>query len=258
MAAQDEWLQSAANTVFRAAGTTARQKIQNDRDGSSLFSLVQQAQQYTDALVSQVVEQGPASYRPACHSDCAACCYLHVVVTPLEVLAIAASVRKEWNAERLGELDRRIHDHIDQTSGMDAAVRRQIRPPCPFLTGQRCDIYSIRPLSCRGWNSLDQRVCDSDFDNPTQGTSTPVNIHQYVLVQRVVEGLAAAGHSHGLESQSLDFVRGLKIALSDPEAAARSWRNGDPVFADARNDTVFAAPRDPEEEAARRELWNSL
>ena len=256
MSSPDKWLQNAAETIFRAVGEYAREEIRTGRVG--LVELVQQVQQFTDRIVREAVEEGPDTHRPVCCEGCSACCYLHVVASPMEILAIATLIRMEWPTERIGELKSRIRKHIAATERMDASTRRQVRIPCPLLTSGRCDVYSMRPLSCRGWNSLDRSTCEADLASPTENKATPVNIRQYVLAQRISEGLAASSHSQSLECQPLDFVRGLQIALDDPSAVTTAWRNGSDVFADARNERVFPGPRDPELDAARNRLWNSL
>ena len=258
MSTLDKWLQTAADQVFRAAGTAARDELANDHHGGGLVALVRQAQQMTDQIIRQVMERGPASHRPACQAGCAACCHLHVVATPPEVIAIARHVQDQWGHQRLTDLQHKIHHHIQQTSHIDAVARRQLRAPCPFLTAGHCDIHPVRPISCRGWNSLDRQVCDSDLANPTHGTSTPVNLPQYVLAGRIAEGLSAASHALGLESPQLDFVRGMQIALQNPEGVASAWRAAAPVFAEAENDQVFPPPPDPDEKQARQRLWESL
>lgn len=254
----DGRLPDAAEKVFRTVGNAARQDLQHDHHGARIHELVQHAQQLTDAVIREVVEASPTARRPACCEGCAACCHLHIVVTSVEVLAIAAHMHDQMTSENLADVRERIDGHIEQTDGLDASARRQIRPACPLLESGRCAIYSVRPISCRGWNSLDRSVCDADIANPEANAKTPVNLGQYVLAGRVVEGLAAASHSMRLENRPLDFARGLRIALDDPAKTAMAWRAGTDVFAEAVNERVFPGSRDFDEERARTSLWNSL
>src|SRR5690242_19292114 len=123
--------------------------------------------------------------------------------------------------------------HIDGTEGLTAEQRRQLRLPCPLLVEGRCSVYAVRPLSCRGWNSLDRGLCDADLADPSRGTAARLNLRQYVLAGRAAEGLAAEAHARGIEHRRLDLVRGLQKALADPNGTERSWRTGDDVFREA-------------------------
>ena len=253
-----EWLQNASEKVFRTTGNAALRDLQNDPEGKQLSQLVQNAHQLTDSVVREVVEFGPVTQRPACCEGCTACCYLHVVATPMEVIAASTAIHERLSPSHIEEVEVRIERHIEQSAGIDGPTRRTMRLPCPLLDNGRCMIYAVRPISCRGWNSLDRSVCDADLAAPALGTKTPANLGQYVLAGRVAEGLAAAGHSLGLESQQVDFVRGLQIALKDPSGTAAAWRAGDEVFNNAENNRVYPDPATAEQKTNRMNLWNSL
>jgi hypothetical protein len=189
---------------------------------------------------------------------CTACCHLHVVALPSEVLAIAKHVAREFSDEAREALRQRMNTHIDATHGLDAEQRRNLRLACPLLVEDRCSVYPVRPISCRGWNSLDRGLCDADLADPSRGIGARLNLTQYVLAGRVAEGLAAASHALGLEHRRLDLVRGLQTALADVGTAERAWRAGADVFGEAVNDEVFHGPRDPEQDRARARLWSQL
>ena len=254
----NDWIRTASDQVFRSVGLAAKRDLQKDPSGTQISQLVMQAQQLTDSIIRETVEYGPKDRRPACAEGCSACCHLHVVAHPMEVLAAADFLCQIKTSEELAEIQQRIVGHLEQTNDLDAEARRSIRPACPLLNDGRCEIYPVRPVSCRGWNSLDRSVCDADLADPSLKVATPVNLGQYVLAGRVTEGLAAASHSQRLESRPIDFVRGLQIALKDSQNCAREWRAGSDLFSAAVNDTVFPGEPDPDEEDARMTLWKSL
>ncbi len=254
----NDWFRNASDQVFRAVGTAAKKDLQQDSYGTQISQLVQKAQLLTDSIIRDTVEYGPINHHPVCAEGCNACCHLHVVAHPMEVIAVAEHLHRTTTREELGEIQQRINQHIDQTNGQNAEARRSIRPACPLLKDGRCEIYSVRPIACRGWNSLDRNICDADLADPSLKAATPVNLGQYVMAGRVAEGLAAASFSLSLESHAIDFVRGLRIALEDPELSARLWRGRGDVFSAAVNDTVFPGSQNVEEEDARLSLWNSL
>ncbi len=254
----NDWIRKASDQVFRSVGMAAKRDLQKDPSGTQISQLVMQAQQLTDSIIRETVEYGPKDRRPACAEGCSACCHLHVVAHPMEVLAAADYLRQIIPFEKLAEIQQRIIRHLEQTDNLDAEARRSIRPACPLLNECRCEIYPVRPVSCRGWNSLDRNVCDADLADPSLKAATPVNLAQYVLAGRVTEGLAAASYSQHLESRPIDFVRGLQIALADPEGSAHEWRAGRGIFSAAVNDNVFPGLPNPDEEEARMTLWKSL
>jgi hypothetical protein len=251
-------LAGAAEWVFRNAARAARNAFAADACHIGLTEFVADAHAFVDRVVDAEVAKIPADERPVCCVGCAACCHLHTVALPPEVLAIAKHVEREFSDEARESLRHRMQAHIDATQGLTAGQRRQLRLPCPLLVEGRCSVYTVRPLSCRGWNSLDRGLCDADLADPSRGTTARLNLRQYVLAGRAAEGLAAASHARGIEHRRLDLVRGLQKALADPNGAEQAWRAGGGVFREAVNDEVFPGPGDPEEDRARAQLWSQL
>jgi hypothetical protein len=244
--------------VFRTAARAARKAFSGDGPGTGLSEFVADAHAFVDRVVDAEVAKGPTHERPVCCAGCAACCHLHTVALAPEVLAIAKHVDREFSDDARESLRQRMQSHIDATQGLTAEKRRQLRLPCPLLVEGRCSVYAVRPLSCRGWNSLDRGICDADLADPSRGAIARLNLPQYVLAGRAAEGLAAASHGVGIEHRRLDLVRGLQKALVDPNGAEQTWRAGGDVFGQAVNEKVFPGPADPEEDRARARLWSQL
>jgi hypothetical protein len=258
-AGKAQWdLAGAAASVFRTAARASRDALSADPSGARVPDLVADAHRFVDQVVQDGLARSPANEHPVCCLGCTACCHLHVVALPSEVLAIARHVEREFSDEAREALRQRMTAHIEATHGLDAARRRKLRLACPLLVENRCSVYPVRPISCRGWNSLDRGLCDADLADPARGTAAQLNLAQYVLAGRVAEGLAAASHALGLEHRRLDLVRGLQTALADLGVAERAWRSGSDVFGEAVNQEVFPGPGDPEEDRARALLWRQL
>jgi hypothetical protein len=251
-------LAGAAEWVFRTAARAMRHTFSPDRATTPIADFVADAHGFVDRVVEASVAAAPPNERPVCCAGCTACCHLHTVALPPEVLAIARHVECEFSSEAREALRQRMAAHVEATQGLDAARRRQLRLPCPLLVEGRCSVYAVRPMSCRGWNSLDRGLCDADLTDPSRGMVARLNLGQYVLASRAAEGLAAASQALGIEHRRLDLVRGLQTALEDPAGAERAWRTGGDVFGEAVNDKVFPGPADPEEDRARAQLWGQL
>lgn len=96
----------------------------------------------------------------ACKQGCNHCCHLSPAVSSVEWAAILAHVQTLPAAVR-----RRIVANADLLRGMawvfDTARRQASHPTgappisadaeCPFLVDERCSIYAVRPLKCRGY-----------------------------------------------------------------------------------------------------------
>jgi hypothetical protein len=252
-------LAAAADAVFQKSAKAMRgELLQVQRGEMEISDVVTRAHRLADELTQEIVAIGPATERPTCCAGCAACCHLHVVATAPEVIALAEHVQKTFDPSARQRLDERIADHIEATRDRDGAERRGLRTACPLLENDRCTAYAVRPIACRGWNSLDRSACDADLANPSAGITAPLNLGQFVLAGRVTEGIRAACYARGLEHRLLDLSRGLKIALADLAGTVGNWLGSGQVFETAVNDLVFPAASEPAEDRERSRLWGSV
>ena len=239
-----------------AQADAAAEILGEGRGPEQTLELAENAQAFADVLIGRVhaAESGPL---PACRRGCTACCHLHVVAAIPEVIRIADYADEHLTPEGRAALLARIDAHIAATSGMTGAERQQSRVACPLLEGGDCSVHPARPLSCRGWNSLDPALCDRDLANPREGVPARLHAGQFLVAGRVAEGLAIGARHRGADDRPLDMVRGLKIALERPDASDR-WRLGEAVFESAVNAEVFPARSDPHEATARQALRETV
>jgi hypothetical protein len=200
------------------------------RGDGAASAIAQDAQSHADWLADGARRLIPPG-AIACREGCAFCCHLRVITTIPEVLRIASDVRGLAPDERAA-LDGRIEAHRAATAGLDAAARRLTRPACPLLVDGRCSVYAIRPMSCRGWNSLDVQACEADFLDPSRLARTTIYAPQFQINAHVQEGMAAGREAAGLPHDRVELVAALRIALGTPDAEAR-WLDGEPIFEDA-------------------------
>ncbi len=191
--------------------------------GAAAFDLYEQA-------LAQVEAKIPPSRPRACVEGCAFCCHLKVAVTPVEVLRVAAHLRRSLPPKDLARLSARVREVDAQTRGMSTAARVGAKVACPLLdAGGRCIAYEARPVSCAGANSFDAAQCKAGFES----ADGDVDIQYYGLQPRVASavraGAAAALSERALDGRLLELVAGLSLALADGEIERRWWR-GEPVF----------------------------
>ncbi|TAN77790.1 MAG: hypothetical protein EPN20_01585, partial [Magnetospirillum sp.] len=161
--------------------------------------------------------------RAACGKGCGWCCHQRVGATAVEVLYIAAELRKRSDAAPL-------------IARLDAWPSGRA---CAFLVDGACSIYEIRPLKCRGLYQLDARWCMTTYaklDIPMFG---PPPSHEYQAPPKdvfdgAVFGMALPFHRSGRDCPGVDFMPALKAVIHRPNAAQAWWR-GEKIFpAEAR------------------------
>ncbi len=175
----------------------------------------------------------PPGERPVCRAGCGWCCHVQVAVAAPEALRIAEHLRRALPARELDQVAARIARLDDRTRGLDADARAATGLPCALLVDGRCVVYPVRPLLCRGWNSLDAAACRANALDPDSVPVPTCELHRQ-LAGHVALGLDDGLWDAGLGEASLDLelTTALRIALEVPDAAAR-WLGGEPVFAPA-------------------------
>ncbi len=247
-----------AHDVMRTCTMVTCEAIDRDSTVTGVVRLVAMTARFADDSARFAARNSSSELQPACRRGCTSCCHLHVVSIAAEVMAIASQLRSTLSEVDLDALKERLNQHVDATRGLPADGCRRLRIPCPLLDEQGdCLAYASRPITCRGWNSLDASLCDADHREPSQGTPAKLNLAQYLLAGRILEGLAAGLHTRRLDHRRLDLVRALKVILESAESA-REWRKGTRIFESTVNDLVFPDSDDAEVSSARQILWKTL
>jgi hypothetical protein len=178
----------------------------------------------------------------ACHDGCAHCCYQAVGVSAPEAFAIYAHLQRTRSAEELDSTLRRVRATDDRTRGMPPAQRLSPDLPCPFLEAERCSIYEVRPLACRGKNSLDAAACERTLRDPEARAEllagklgVPCFLEPIRTFHAVAAGVQLAlSELHGLGAEPLELTAAVHLIADDAEAVARAYFAGEHPFAAAR------------------------
>jgi Fe-S-cluster containining protein len=222
----------AANTshaVLRGAPTEAR-----------VVELARSAMAATSRLADGLLARAPAG-AVACKSGCDHCCYQSVGVTPPEALAIADHLRRTCSPEELERVIVHLAKRREETRDLSAAERFSPDHPCPFLESARCTIYEVRPLSCRGMNSLDANECATRLRDPAaraafieHGTGGRSFIEPIRAFHAVSAGLQLAlAELYRLDMRPLDLTAAVHLLLTT-ESFGPDWLDGQPSFESAR------------------------
>ena len=211
-----------------AEAVAAAEILSTERTEAKVYELAANALGFAQKEIDQIVERTPSESRPACGAGCAFCCALPVAVSPPEALYIAACLRKTLSAEALVDFRTRLRARVDERQGWTVEARWARKRWCIFLRDDRqCGIYPIRPLACRGYNSLSRSACEEAYTD--QGDRVPVHAGVRELAAGVTYGLILASKALGLEWGRHEIESAVLRALETPDAAER-WARGERVF----------------------------
>ena len=229
------------NDVAVATAATAHAMLGEGHTRAQAAALGRSAMAATSKIVVGALAQSP-DRPPACRAGCAHCCHQAVGVTPPEVFAIHDHLLATHPPDELAAVAELVRLADDRTRGLSPAERLSPGFPCPFLIDARCSIYEVRPLSCRGTNSLDAAACERNLRDPEARaaflagtTSVPCYVEPFRASHAVTAGLQLAlDQLHGLEVLPLELTAAMRIVMDDPEVVAERWLGGKDPFADAR------------------------
>jgi hypothetical protein len=159
-----------------------------------------------------------------------------------EVFAIYHHLQASHTAAALDATANRIREADDKTRNMTSAERLSPELPCPFLESEQCSIYEVRPLACRGKNSLDAALCERTLKDPDAraqflaGTlPVPSFLEPIRAFHAVSAGLQLALHElHHLHVSPLELTAAMRLMVDDPSTVAQRWLAGEDPFKEAR------------------------
>ncbi len=210
------------NQVAESAAGTTYAMLQGALDAERVVALARHAMDVTSKLADGLIARAPNG-TVACKPGCDHCCYQSVGVTTAEALAIAEHLRETRDPEELQVLSGRLQRARELTQDLTAAERFSPNFPCPFLEASRCSIYEVRPLSCRGMNSLDAAKCERHLRDPEARASyleTGVGIESFLEPVRAFHAVSAGlqlglSELFKLDMRPLDLTAALHELLGD-------------------------------------------
>jgi hypothetical protein len=194
----------------------------------------------TSQLVTHVLSLAPEG-AVACRSGCDHCCHQVVGVSAPEALAIYDHVRATRSPTELERLRAHVETLHQRSRGLPTAERLSPEHPCVFLDSGRCSIYEVRPLACRGVNSLDAADCErrlhdaearADFLARGHGGRCYIApLHAFRAVSRGLQ--LALSELYRLDPRGLDLTAVIHLLFQMDASLADSWLDGDQPFTEA-------------------------
>ncbi|HEU5072585.1 MAG TPA: YkgJ family cysteine cluster protein [Polyangiaceae bacterium] len=251
---QEAW----QNEIATAAANTAHALLQGKATLERTVKLARSAMSATSRLADGFLARAPTG-AVACKDGCDHCCYQSVGVTPPEAFAIVQHLRQTLAPSELARVSAHITSCHERTRGLTAEARFSPDHPCPFLEAGSCSIYEVRPLSCRGMNSLDANECRSRLREPEAraafvergegGHSFMEPIRGFHAVSAGMQ--LALAELYALDMRPLELTAAMQLLLNGPETPLVDWLNGERSLEAARGGDSTDAP-------GIRELTGSL
>lgn len=170
--------------------------------------------------MSAAIDALPSKSQHACAPGCCFCCYLPVDVLAPEAFRIAAHLKQTRSPGELAELRYRLGAHGQH----DLGAR-----PCVFLAHGHCSIYEVRPMVCRGYNSLSKERCEAFYHDASidlKGTKDRIAGR---LAEAMEEGVIAGLNALGLDAEWYELPSAVLRALETTNGPGR-WARGEAVF----------------------------
>ncbi|MDC0677580.1 YkgJ family cysteine cluster protein [Sorangium atrum] len=230
------------NDIAAAAANTAYAALRGEPSVDGAVELARDAMAATSRLAAGLLARAPDG-AVACRAGCDHCCHQSVGVTPPEALAIADHLRSTLSDAELARVAQHVSGCHDRTRSLPSAERFSPDHPCPFLRSGRCSIYEVRPLSCRGMNSLDAGECATRLRDPEARAAflaRGVGGRSFMEPIRGVHAISAGlqlslSELFRLDMRPLELTAAMHLLLNGPDSLADAWIRGERPFESARS-----------------------
>lgn len=206
--------------------------IRAQRTPLQVIEIAEHAAGLADQFIQTAVSQSPPTPPLACREGCAWCCHKLVGTTAPEVFRIADYIQESLPPDELEIVRNRVIRRDEERKAMRSDRWSAARLPCSLLVNDRCSVYPVRPLTCRGFNSSDARACER-WVKSRDRVDVPIYEQQLRLATFVLDGLRAGLAECKVPNDLLELTAALRIVLTVPDAFSR-WLAGEGVFATAR------------------------
>jgi Fe-S-cluster containining protein len=214
----------------RTGRITTSEVLKSERTPLAVVQITEKANETAERALIQAMTTSPPNEQSACQTGCAWCCYKTVGTAAPEVLRIADYLRTHLSPEALQvTVDRVIR--LDDERRLAHPDKRSKARPCSLLKDNQCIAYPVRPLTCRGYNSTDARMCELSLD-PRNKATVPAYQPQQRLYTLVLDGVRSGLIESGLPGELLELTAALRVAFTSTDAEAK-WLAGQDVFGKA-------------------------
>lgn len=204
----------------------------NDRHHAAM-RLAASAHQHFDeksrALGNTTIIQGKRR-KIACKAGCSHCCSIYVSATSTELLIIEGFI-SHLSTQAMEAIKARVQATYALAKGRSMVDRDRVRIPCPLLSMHgKCEVYPVRPLTCRAYVSFDRPACKIDAENPGEGTLVSRSGSLIQIRSAVFDQLVAKERQRGYAAGSYELIQGLHDLLTSEGIVEDVCRGVDPMI----------------------------
>jgi hypothetical protein len=244
---EEQWL----NETVAASASTVLAVLRREPTRERVTEAARRLMTLTTELVNRLLSLAPDG-AVACRAGCDHCCHQLVGVSVPEALALFEHVRATHSPAELARLKAHVGKLYERSRGLSSAERLSPEHPCVFLDAGRCSVYEVRPLACRGVNSLDAADCERRLHDPearaeflARGHGGRCYVAPLHAFRAVSTGLQLALlELYRLDPRGLDLTAAMHLLFQGDASMASAWLGGEQPFDEALRD------RDPGGERA--------
>lgn len=173
-----------------------------------------------------------AEWDVACADRCSWCCRgIKVGILPVEAVAIVQHLTDNLSPDKLADVRRRVEAVAEQARTMSGRDFRIAQIACPLLDEAegRCSVYGLRPLSCRGYVSVDARACEAALKTSGTEAMAPIVPDYKLVIEAASQALQVAFDDLRIEARLFELSSALLVALTVADAGTQ-WARGKRVF----------------------------
>lgn len=197
------------------------ERMRTDIGASGPIGAVTQSGRRQDRRIAQASDVSTL----ACAPGCAWCCHFTVDVRPAEVFAIVDYVDAHLSATARQQVYADIETNSAQLRALTDDERVTQNLSCPFLADRQCQIYDVRPQSCRNYHATDASGCQRSYESPDDLEIDPDFAPAvYQTGAAHVEAMNVATARLGFDVSAYELNMAIAEARRDPTARQRYER----------------------------------
>jgi len=141
-------------------------------------------------LLNELLAHAPAKDDVQCGKGCNFCCHQQILVSRVEARVIAASLYHRLSVSALAPLRELLERRARQSANFANANHHwRARLPCAFLNDDGdCVVHAVRPLVCRGYQSLSRAACQEKYVDDAAALP-PIDRYGHIVGNAVLRGL---------------------------------------------------------------------
>jgi Fe-S-cluster containining protein len=214
----------ATNELIRTSEVLLERHLQRERSLAALSVGAAEALQLADQKLADIYRAIARSTAldPTgsikCTKGCSHCCYRIPELTVPELSVLWQRVSSSFSTVELTALKERTDRYLTDTAPFRPDRLMHANIACPLLVNGTCSVYSVRPLSCRGYNSTKVSSCESISAGKLASKARPQWSDPYMVTFAIRMGLRLGAFFESMDPITVDLGVALQILLEDSDA----------------------------------------